>query len=239
MITRNNDRLKCLIGTASPAMAGTENGREYSGYPVFNTPDSSVHAIAQTGFSVANFNSNHSWDQGEYGIERTQQLFAQHPEVMLVGSYENDYARENVHLVERNGARIAFLSYAYGDNMYGANPASFPNQYYSCELDRDRMRTECVAHISTCGFSETHLKYPTRGFAAKFAFPHHENTHKLNFAPPNLADCRVFQLVGVFDLLGRKQVPRRPRDCSADSSRSSPVPETCCQLKQVAGTGFT
>lgn len=122
--------------------AGTEGGREYSGYPVFNTPDSSVHAIADVGFDVANFNSNHSWDQGEFGIERTQELFAQHDQVMLVGSYASEDDRDAVHLVERNGATIAFLSYSYGDNMYGSNPANFPNQHYTCQFDKERMTTE-------------------------------------------------------------------------------------------------
>ncbi|MBQ6491504.1 MAG: CapA family protein, partial [Atopobiaceae bacterium] len=36
--------------------AGNGNGYEYSGYPVFNTPDSSIHAIANVGFNIANFN---------------------------------------------------------------------------------------------------------------------------------------------------------------------------------------
>ena len=122
--------------------AGSEDGREYSGYPIFNTPDSSVSAIADVGFNVVNFNSNHSWDQGAYGIERTQALFCGYPGIALVGSYASDEDRGAVRLVERNGAVIAFLSYSYGDNSYGSNPDSFPNQYYTCEFDQERMRTE-------------------------------------------------------------------------------------------------
>ena len=122
--------------------AGDEDGRTYTGYPIFNTPDSSVHAIAAVGFDVANFNSNHTWDQGEYGIERTHSLFAQHPQVALIGSYASDEDRDAVRLVERNGATIAFLSYSYGCNHYGADPYAFPNQYYTCQFDEDRMRAE-------------------------------------------------------------------------------------------------
>ena len=122
--------------------AGDEDGRTYTGYPIFNTPDSSVHAIAAVGFDVANFNSNHTWDQGEYGIERTQSLFAQHPEVALVGSYASEEDRNAVRLVERNGATIAFLSYSYGCNHYGADSEAFPNQYFTCQFDEDRIRAE-------------------------------------------------------------------------------------------------
>ena len=122
--------------------AGNEDGHAYAGYPVFNTPDSSIHALADVGFDIANFNSNHSWDQGEYGIARTQGLFAKHEQVMLVGSYASDADREAAYLVERNGATIAMLSYSYGDNMYGSNPSNFPNQHDTCQFDKERMAAE-------------------------------------------------------------------------------------------------
>ena len=122
--------------------AGNENGYEYSGYPVFNTPDSSISALANVGFNIANYNSNHSWDQGSYGIERTQQLFAQHPGIALIGSYASQEDRDAVRIVERNGARIAFLSYCFMDNFYGTDPGNFPNTYYSCPFDKDTMHAE-------------------------------------------------------------------------------------------------
>ena len=122
--------------------AGNEDGYEYSGYPVFNTPDSSIHALADVGFNVANFNSNHTWDMGSFGIERSHKLFAEHPGVMVVGSYDSQDDRDTVHLVERNGATIALLSYSYGDNMMGENASAFPNQYYTCQFDKSVMQEE-------------------------------------------------------------------------------------------------
>lgn len=122
--------------------AGTDDGREYTGYPVFNTPDSSVHALADAGFNIVNFNSNHTWDMEEYGIERTHGLFAQHPQLMVVGSYASAEDRQAVRLVERNGATIAVLSYSYGDNSFGEDPSAFPNNYYTCQFDKDVMRDE-------------------------------------------------------------------------------------------------
>lgn len=124
------------------ACAGTEDGYGYSGYPMFNTPDSSITAIAAVGFNIVNFNSNHTWDMSSYGIERTQGLLASYPEIMVIGSYATQEDRDTVHLVERNGARIAFLSYSYGDNNYGVNPDNFPNTYYTCQFDEDVMRAE-------------------------------------------------------------------------------------------------
>ena len=122
--------------------AGDEDGYSYSGYPVFNTPDSSITAIAAVGFNVVNYNSNHSWDQGSFGIERTQSLFAQYPQIALIGTYASQEDRETLRLVERNGSRIAFLSYCFMDNFYGTDPAEFPNTYYSCPFDKDAMSAE-------------------------------------------------------------------------------------------------
>ncbi|MBR2804872.1 MAG: CapA family protein, partial [Eggerthellaceae bacterium] len=122
--------------------AGNGNGYEYSGYPVFNTPDSSIHAIADVGFNIANFNSNHTWDMGSFGIERSHELFAQHPEVMVIGSYLSQSDRDTVHMIERDGATIALLSYSYGDNFNGEDPDNFPNKYYTCQFDKSVMQEE-------------------------------------------------------------------------------------------------
>ena len=123
------------------AMAGTDDGRSYSGYPIFNSPDSMLDAIAAEKFNIVNFGSNHTWDMGSYGIERTQSLFAAYPEIMLVGSYDSEESRETVHMIERNGTTFAVLSYVYGDNSY-AEEDDFPNTYYSCPFNKDRMQAE-------------------------------------------------------------------------------------------------
>ena len=130
-----------LINQETPC-AGTDDGREYTGYPVFNTPDSSIHSLADVGFNIANFNSNHTWDMGEYGILRSHDLFAEHPGVALIGSYASAEDRSTVHMVERNGTTFALLSYSYGDNWYGTDPAAFPNNYYTCQFDKAVMADE-------------------------------------------------------------------------------------------------
>ena len=126
--------------------AGEEAG--YSGYPVFNTPDASIEAIAATNFNIVNFNSNHTWDMGSAGIERSHELFAEYPQMMVIGSYASQEARDTVHLMEVNGTTFAFLSYLYADNFYGSDPDAFPNTYYSCPFDMDVMHEE-IARAKT------------------------------------------------------------------------------------------
>lgn len=124
------------------AMAGNTDGFEYSGYPSFNTPDASLDAMARVGFDVVNFNSNHTWDMGQEGIQRSHQVFERYPEILRVGSYATEEDRACVHMVYRGGLHIAFLSYCYGTNMYGDTPAAQPNNYYSCIFDKATMEAE-------------------------------------------------------------------------------------------------
>ena len=114
-------------------MAGANRG--YSGYPVFNGPDAQADAIAEVGFNMVNFCSNHTYDMGTSGIERSHEVLAQYPELMIGGSYLTQEDRETVHMIERNGITFAFLAYTNGDNHYGT-AANFPNSYYVCGFDK-------------------------------------------------------------------------------------------------------
>ena len=121
--------------------AGTSDGRSYSGYPEFNTPESVIDAIVDAGFDIVNIGSNHTWDNGEEGIVNTHENIGRFPEVMIIGSYRSYDDREAIRLEERNGKTIAFLSYTYGDNHY-ASPEEFPNTFYSCPFQKDVMSGE-------------------------------------------------------------------------------------------------
>ncbi len=115
-------------------MAGPERG--YSGYPVFNGPDAQARALADVGFNMVNFATNHTYDMGLSGIERSHEVWAGYPELMVAGSYLTQEERETVHMIERNGITFAFLAYTYGDNHYGT-AANFPNSYYVCGFDKE------------------------------------------------------------------------------------------------------
>ena len=108
----------------------TSRGYEIHGYPVFNSPDSAIEAIAAEQFNLVNFNSNHAWDCGVDGVEATHEVFDRYPEIMVGGSYLTQEDRETVHMIERNGITFAFLSYCYGYNGYMPD-----NSYYTCGFD--------------------------------------------------------------------------------------------------------
>lgn len=123
-------------------MAGNEGGYSYSGYPTFNSPDACAEAIAQVDFNLVNFATNHIFDMGLYGIQRSHEVWSRYPELMVAGSYPSQEARDTVHMIERNGITFAFLAYTYGDNYYGFDPANMPNSYNLCMFDKATMKIE-------------------------------------------------------------------------------------------------
>lgn len=122
-------------------MAGTDGGYAYSGYPMFNTPDAAADAIAEVGFNLVNFATNHIYDMGNAGIERSHEVWDRFPELTVAGSYPTPEERDTVQLVERNGMTFAFLAYTYGDNSY-VDPANMPNDYYLRVFDKDAISAD-------------------------------------------------------------------------------------------------
>lgn len=124
-------------------LGGTNLGFRYNGYPSYNTPDSMAQAVSDAGFNVVNFNSNHSYDIGADAIEHAQQVWSGLSNVTLIGSYTSEQDRSNIRVVEKNGIKVAFLSYSYGQN--GRSQAQLPNDYYAVPWDADRAKEEVAA----------------------------------------------------------------------------------------------
>lgn len=81
-----------------------------SGYPSFNAPTAIADDLRQVGFNVINLANNHMTDQGAKGVAETTQLFSALDGVTAIGGYtEEDF--DNIRVVEKNGIKIAFLSY--------------------------------------------------------------------------------------------------------------------------------
>ena len=119
---------------------GGHDGFDYTGYPTYNTPDSLATAVAGAGFDVVNCNTNHTWDTWENSIKHSQGVWAAQEGVTVVGSYASQKDRENIRVLDRNGIKIAFLSYCYGQN--GLEQDDLPNDYYAAAFDKDTMRKE-------------------------------------------------------------------------------------------------
>ena len=110
------------------------------GYPSYNTPTTMALAVADTGFDVVNCNTNHTYDTWVDSILYSQQVWAQYPQVKTIGSYSSEADRANTRVVERNGLKLAFLSYCYGQNAY--EWSDLPNDYYAVPFDETGLRQD-------------------------------------------------------------------------------------------------
>lgn len=110
------------IQQADIAIANLEvtfGGKPYRGYPQFSAPDEYLFAIKDAGFDVLTIATNHIWDKGRKGMERTVMMLDS-VQMPYAGAYINQQARDSIYplLIEKNGFRIALLNYTYGINGY-------------------------------------------------------------------------------------------------------------------------
>jgi poly-gamma-glutamate capsule biosynthesis protein CapA/YwtB (metallophosphatase superfamily) len=84
--------------------------RPPQGYPVFNTPTQLARAIRQTGWRICDTASNHSLDQGQYGIDQTG-LALDHAGILHTGSFRSPSAQRRTVMVRVKGVKVAFLAY--------------------------------------------------------------------------------------------------------------------------------
>jgi poly-gamma-glutamate capsule biosynthesis protein CapA/YwtB (metallophosphatase superfamily) len=84
--------------------------RPPSGYPLFNTPPALASAIKRAGWRICDTASNHSLDQGQYGIDRTG-LALTRAGIRHTGSFASRANQKRTLLVNVKGVRVAFLAY--------------------------------------------------------------------------------------------------------------------------------
>lgn len=60
-----------FVANLETTLAGTENGRKYSGFPCFNSPDSILSSLKAAGVDCLLTANNHTYDTGAHGVKRT------------------------------------------------------------------------------------------------------------------------------------------------------------------------
>ncbi|MGN0465458.1 MAG: CapA family protein [Lachnospiraceae bacterium] len=102
------------IGNLETVFGGSQLG--YTGYPMFNTPDSLAKVLKDIGFDVLTTSNNHAFDQGASGVRRTIDILDK-AKISHVGSYKNEKDKDKILIRRVNGWRIAFVSFTYGVNV--------------------------------------------------------------------------------------------------------------------------
>lgn len=98
------------VANLEVTFGGTESG-QYSGYPVFNTPDSLAVAIKDSGLNFLVTANNHAYDTGLYGLKRTAQVLKQEG-IEFIGTRETTDDL-NFAVKEINGIKIGIANFTY------------------------------------------------------------------------------------------------------------------------------
>lgn len=98
-------------------------GYELSYYPTFNSPRDVGYDLLEVGYDVINIANNHMLDKGSEGLLRTIE-FWKSMDCLMIGGYENEADFDSLRILEKNGIKIAFLSYTYDTNGFKVSKSS-------------------------------------------------------------------------------------------------------------------
>jgi len=90
-------------------------GGPYRGYPLFQGPPQIAAALKQTGYDVCTTASNHSFDSGAAGVDRTLRTL-ERAGLRHAGTARTPAEAERPTIIDVRGVKIALLSYTYGFN---------------------------------------------------------------------------------------------------------------------------
>lgn len=118
------------------ALAGPASG--YTGYPVFNSPDSIANSLKNAGFDLAVTASNHIMDRGFPGALRTMDVLRQ-AGLDTTGTFKTPQEKQTFLIKNIRGVKVGYLAYSYGTNGI---PVPTDKPYFYNYLDRDKVITD-------------------------------------------------------------------------------------------------
>lgn len=188
------------VGNLEVTFGGNE-GREFTGYPLFNTPDSLADSIKNAGFNLLLTSNNHCYDTGLAGLKRTAQVLKQKG-IEFTGTKETD--TDPYYVIKRvNNINIGIINYTYetkclteGRKYLNGNPVSPEASGLINSFNYDKLD----AFYAEIG---TYIKeMETKGAEFKVVYLHwgneyqtYQNTHQKSIAQ-NLCNMGVDMIIG-------------------------------------------
>lgn len=159
------------IEEADVAIANFEvtlGGAPYKGYPCFSAPDEYAKAIKDAGFDILLTNNNHSCDTGARGLGRTIGMLDSLG-VPHLGTYVNQEARQKQYpyLLEKNGFRIALLSYTYGTNGLPIPEPYIVNTIDTVQIKKDIKAAQAMKPDAIIAFMHWGTEYVLKPVASQ------------------------------------------------------------------------
>ena len=112
---------------------------QYTGYPTFSSPESSVEAIKNSGFDVIATANNHAFDKGFKGIDKTIDTIKSYG-MDNVGTYKD---ANNMPLIkEVNGIKFGISAYTYSINGFDSRVKGTDKAYAVNFIDMDKIKKD-------------------------------------------------------------------------------------------------
>ena len=138
--------IKPVVSGADLALCHLETplappGGPYAAYPSFSSPPQVLAALKATGYDACTTASNHTFDKGAAGVDRTiEELDA--AGLAHAGSYRSAAESRRTTIVTAAGVRVAILSYADGFN---GNASPGGDEWRANVIDTDRILADARA----------------------------------------------------------------------------------------------
>ena len=130
------EKADLTIGNLETVLGGAD--KNFSGYPLFNSPDEFALAIKEAGFDLLVTANNHCLDRGFYGLERTIKIL-ESLGIKQSGTYITEENSEKILFLEIKNVKIAFLSYTYGTNGI---PTPKGKEFCVSYIDMEKIRKD-------------------------------------------------------------------------------------------------
>jgi poly-gamma-glutamate synthesis protein (capsule biosynthesis protein) len=125
-----------LLANQETILGGVELG--ISSYPMFNSPVEIGSAIKSAGVDIVSTANNHSLDKREKGL-LTSLTNLDQLGIPSVGTYLSAVDQQTLTMMEKNGIKVAYLSYTYGTN---GMPIPEGKDYLVNLIDKEAMKNE-------------------------------------------------------------------------------------------------
>lgn len=105
-----------VVGNLETVCAGKDMGYTNHIYN-FNTPESFIKAIKNSGIDLVTTATNHCLDRGVEGLKNNLTVLQKYG-LDSIGTYATPKEKEKLFYKDFNGIKVAFLNYTYGTNVH-------------------------------------------------------------------------------------------------------------------------
>ncbi len=135
------------------------DGYELSYYPMFNSPQKVGEDLVELGFDVINISNNHMLDKGKNGLLRTID-FWEMQDTLMIGGYRGKDDFEKVRIIEKDGIKIAFLSFT---EMTNGMKVKESEELFIPYLNDEDIKTHTAKAEEMADFSVVSLHWGNEG----------------------------------------------------------------------------